>query len=117
MPVKKIQPQEVWFAEFPFEEDDSITKERPVIVLSVDDKACAVLSMKVTSAKPYSEFEINLYDWAEIPLHHESTADASDVRLILKSDFRRKIGRLSDDDWDNVTDLYYRYLKSQGIIE
>ena len=112
----EICPQEVWFAEFPFEEDESIVKERPVIVLAVDDDTCKVLSMKVTSREPYSEFEITLFDWAKIPLHHESTAVASDVKNIRKSDFRRKIGRLSDNDWNNVTDLYYSFLKSVGII-
>lgn len=116
MLTKKIYPQEVWFAEFPFAEDETIRKERPVIVLDVDDETCKVLSMKVTSAPPYSEFEITLFDWAKIPLHHESTAVASDVRVILKEDFRRRIGRLSDDDWDNVTSLYYDYLKSIGVL-
>lgn len=110
-----IRPQEVWFAEFPFREDETKFKERPVIVLEVDDEQCKVLSMKVTSTPPRSEFEIDLFDWEKIPLHHQSTADASSVRFVLKRRFRRKIGRLSDDDWDNVTDLYMRFIKSTGI--
>ena len=114
--MKKILPQEVWFAEFPFEEDENIIKERPVIVLAVDDDTCKVLSMKVTSTAPYGEFEIDLFDWAKVPLHHKSTAVASDVKSVRKSEFRRKIGRLSDDDWDNVTDLYYRFMKSIGVL-
>ena len=114
--MKEIFPQEVWFAEFPFREDARITKMRPVIVLAVDADECEVLSMKITSTEPRGEFEIEVFDWAEIPLDHKSTAVASDVRSIRKSDFRRKIGKLSDDDWDNVTDLYYRYLKSIGVV-
>lgn len=110
--MPEILQQEVWFAEFPFAENAAKSKERPVIVLDVDDENCRVLTMKVTSAKPFGEFEITLYDWAKIPLHHESTAN---VRLISKSKFRRKIGRLSDDDWENVTDLYVKYLESQGL--
>ena len=112
----EIFPQEVWFAEFPFAEDASRSKERPVIVLQVDDGSCHVLSMKVTSSEPYGEFEITLFDWKQIPLHHESTAVASDTRVLKKSAFRRKIGKLSDDDWDNVTDLYIRWLKSEGLL-
>lgn len=107
-----ILPQDVWFAEFPFADDPSQSKDRPVIVLDVDDESCKVLSMKVTSSEPRSEFEIELFDWAKIPLNHKSTADASSVRFIAKSDFRRKIGRLSDDDWQNVTDLYAQYLRT-----
>lgn len=114
--MKEILPQELWFAEFPFEEDESKTKERPVIVLAVDNVTCKVLSMKVTSTAPYSEFEITLFDWNKVPLHNKSTAVVSAVRSIKKSDFRCKIERLSDDDWDNVTDLYYRFLKSMGVL-
>ena len=47
--MTEIQPQEVWFAEFPFAEDETQSKERPVIVLDVDGERCKVLSMKVTS--------------------------------------------------------------------
>lgn len=112
----EIYPQEVWFAEFPFADDETKFKDRPVIVLDVDDNTCEVLSMKITSTPPYSEFEMILFDWNQIPLQHESTANASEVKVISKSRFRRKIGRLSDSDWDNVTDLYHRYLKSQGFI-
>ena len=88
--MRKICLQEVWFAEFPFEEDESKTKERPVIVLAVDDDTCEVLSMKVTSAKSRSEFEIEIFDRADIPLDHKSNAVISDVRSIQKRDFRRK---------------------------
>ena len=111
-----IQPQEVWYASFPFEEDETKSKDRPVIVLDVDEETCKVLSMKITSSAPYSEFEIELFDWDKIPLHHKSTADASTVLSIAKERFRRRIGILSNDDWDNVTDLYVRYLKSKGVI-
>ena len=114
--MKKILPKEVWYAECPFEEIDG-SKDRPVIVIRVNDATCAVLSMKVTSTEPYSEFEIELFDWEKIPLNHKSTADASQVMFIAKEQFRRKIGRLSDDDWENVTDLYGRYLRSIGRAE
>lgn len=111
-----ILPQEVWYANFPFQEDNTQSKDRPVIVLDVDDEQCKVLSMKVKSAKPRSKFEIEIFDWAIIPLDHKSTADASSVQLIPKGQFRRKAGQLSDDDWDNVTSLYAQWLKSTGVI-
>ena len=112
-----IKPQEVWFAEFPFSEDETQSKDRPVIVLDVDDDEARVLSVKVTSAEPRSEFDIELFDWNKIPLHHKSTADVSSTRFILKEDFRRRIGKLSDADWENVTDLYAGYLRANGLIE
>ncbi len=111
-----IQPQEVWYANFPYAEDSSKFKRRPVIVLDVDNDSCTVLSMKITSRNPRSEFEIEIFDWATIPLDHISTADAASVQNIPKSSFDKRVGRLSDDDWDNVTDLYYSYLKSIGAV-
>ena len=101
-----ILPQEVWFADFPFADDPTQSKDRPVIVLHVDDETCRVLSMKVTSSEPRTEFEIELFDRERIPLSHKSTADASTVRSLAKERFRRRIGRLSDADWGNVTAFY-----------
>lgn len=105
-----ILPQEVWFARFPFEDDPTRSKDRPVIVLHVEENSCKVLSMKVTSRPPFSEFEIEIFNWAQIPLPHSSTADASSVQYVSKSDFRRRIGKLSDDDWENVLQLYESFL-------
>ena len=110
--MKVIRPQEVWFAEFPFREDNSQSKDRPVIVLDVEEGDAKVLSMKVTSTSPRSEYEIEIFDWALIPLAHISTADAASVRRIPKRMFRRKLGKLSDADWDNVMSLYAQYLKN-----
>lgn len=31
---------EVWYARFPYEDDESIVKERPVIILNVDTLEC-----------------------------------------------------------------------------
>lgn len=107
-----IQPQDVWFADFPYEDDPAQSKDRPVIVLDVDDETCTVLSMKVTSTAPVTEYEIELFDWEKIPLNHKSTAVASSVMLVSKRRFRKKIGRLSNDDWQNVLTLYEQYLQT-----
>jgi len=114
--LPQILPQEVWLADFPFSEDETKSKKRPVIVLRVDDETCSVFSMKVTSTEPRGEFEIELFDWSEIPLDHPSTAVASQVVEIFKSKFIKKIGILSEDDWENINDLHNRYLKSIGIF-
>ena len=86
-------------------------------MLDVDDETCTVLALKVTSRKPYSEFEIELFDWAKIPLNHISTVDVTSAQAIPRTNFRRLAGSLSNDDWENVTNLYVRYLKSIGAIE
>lgn len=115
MNVTEILPQDVWFAEFSYVDDPTRSKDRPVIVLDASENV-TVLAMKVTSTEPRTEFEIELFDWQSIPLPHKSTADAAAVMAVPRNRFRRKIGRLSADDWQNVTDLYVSYLRSVGII-
>ena len=48
---------EVWFVEFPLEEDNSKTINRPVIVL--DENTLGVLSVKITKHSPR---KTDLYD-------------------------------------------------------
>jgi hypothetical protein len=47
--TNSIQPQEVWLAEFPYEDDPSIKKLRPVIVLSQTDEGVTVAGLKEDS--------------------------------------------------------------------
>jgi len=105
----KINPQEVWSAWVDYEDDPSQGKYRPVIVISVENEIARVLSVPLTSAKPRDEYDIEVFDWEYIPLEHISTARISKVLLIPISDFRKKIGKLTDDDWDNVIRLLSQY--------
>ncbi len=107
-----IQPQEVWFARFPFEEDATQWKVRPVIVLDVNEQEAVVLSVMVSSTAPRGEYDIELFAWADVPLDHRSTARISRTIHLPMVNFVRRIGRLTDDDWENVTNLYMDYLQS-----
>lgn len=61
---------EIWFAKFPFEEDPSIEKERPVIILNVEP--LEVLSVKVTSHKIRNEdeYDIAIEHWQKPDLEN-----------------------------------------------
>lgn len=48
-----IQEGEVWFVEFPLEENPDVTINRPVVVLDVDE--LKVLSVKITKHTPRKE--------------------------------------------------------------
>ena len=110
--MKEIKPQEVWKAYFPFSDESGIVKYRPVIVIDVDEDSAMVLSIMITSHKPrFDEYDIELYDWADIPLDHVSTARVSRNALIPKEDFDKKIGKLTDDDWENIIDLNMRWVE------
>lgn len=73
------------------------------------------MSVPITSAAPRDEYDIEVFDWAEIPLDHISTARISKTIVIPVSDFLKKLGKVSDDDWDNITDLLIQYMEHYGI--
>ena len=87
---QEIQPQEVWSAWVKYEENPTEGKYRPVIVISVEKDVAKVLSIPITSARPRDEYDIEVFDWQDVPLDKLSTARISKVLLIPISDFRKK---------------------------
>ena len=108
--LPQINPREVWKAWVAYDDGSGDGKTRPVLVLNVDGEYATVLSSPITSTPPRDEYDIEVFDWAEIPLDHVSTARVSKTIDIPISDFCSKVGYMSDDDWDNITDLYKDYL-------
>lgn len=107
---QEIKEGDVWFVEFPFEEDPTQTSNRPVIVLNVDE--LKVLSVKVTK---HSERKDDPYDtpilyWQEAKLKLKSTARVGKSYLLSKDAFIFKIGTLDTRDMDKITDVYIRYV-------
>lgn len=101
---------EVWFVEFPLEEDHSQTINRPVIVL--DENTLGVLSVKITKHSPRAEdpYDIPILYWQEANLRLASTARVSKVYLLSPDSFIFKIGSLHQDDLDRVEEMYQKYL-------
>lgn len=85
---------EVWFVEFPLEEDNSQTINRPVIVL--DENTLGVLSVKITKHSPRKEdpYDTPILYWQEANLRLASTARVSKVFLLSQDSFIFKIGNL-----------------------
>ena len=73
------EPYEVWRIPFAFEEDPAKTKERPVIVIDVNEGTALVLVAKVTGHGPRPEFpgEVRLVDWTRAGLSKPSTVRCS----------------------------------------
>lgn len=102
---------EVWFVEFPLEEDNSRTINRPVIVL--DENTLGVLSVKITKHSPRAEdpYDTPILYWQEANLKLASTARVSKVYLLSPDSFIFKIGNLHPDDLDRVEEMYQKYLE------
>ena len=89
---------EVWFVEFPLEEDNERTINRPVIVL--DENVLGVLSVKITKHSPRKEdpYDTPILYWQEANLRLSSTARVSKITLLSQESFIFKIGDLHHED-------------------
>jgi len=103
---------EIWFAEFPFEEDSTIVKKRPVIIISVDP--LEVLSVKVTShdVRDYDNYDTPIVYWKEAGLSKESIARVSKTLFLTPDRFLVKFGILHNDDQIAIHTKYIQYLNS-----
>ena len=106
---------EVWFVEFPLEEDNSLTINRPVVVL--DENILGVLSVKITKHLPRKEdpYDTPIIYWQEANLRLASTARVSKVFLLSQDSFIFKIGDLHQDDLERVEEMYQKYLEENSL--
>lgn len=102
---------EIWFAEFPYEEDALIVKSRPVVILNVEP--LEVLSVKVTSQdiRDNDKYDTPIIHWQEAGLNKPSVARISKTMLLDKHKFKHKIGTLHNDDKVSILIKYTEYLK------
>jgi len=77
--VKEIYEGEVWFVEFPYDDDPTKLSNRPVVVLDTDN--LNVLSVKVTKHKVRDDddYDTSIIYWKDAKLHFASTARVSKV--------------------------------------
>lgn len=102
---------EVWYARFPYEDDESIVKERPVIILNVDTLEC--LSVKVTShdVRDTDKFDTPIEYWREAGLKKPSVARVSKVMNLSKDRFVNKKGVLHNNDIVAISKQFMRYVQ------
>lgn len=108
--MSKFNEGEVWFVEFPLEEDNSKYFNRPVIVL--DEDKLGVLSVKITKHKVRSNdpYDTPILYWQEANLRLASTARVSKVQNLKPDDFIFKIGELHPKDLEKVEELYIHFM-------
>jgi len=122
---KDVKPQEVWYARFPYEENPSITKVRPVMVLSKTEDELMVtdleedsfLSVKVTGheVREDDDYDTIIIKWKQANLTKESVARISKTINLVRSQFLRKIGDADEEDFENIFTKYVEYLESTSI--
>ena len=104
-------------AQFPFEDDPSQSKIRPVLVLAIDreSESVSVLSMKITSTPPRDPYDFILDDWAMIPIDHQSTIRPAHVSALPIGNFKQLLGQVTDKDWDRAIERYMAFFATQEI--
>ena len=92
MPIKT---SDVWYAKFPFEENPTNFKERPVVMMGIRDGAALALATMVTTHAPRDYFDVVLHDYIAAGLHKPSVARVSRTLVIPEDNFIHYIGTLS----------------------
>ena len=105
-----MQKGEVWFVEFPLEEDPTRILNRPVVVL--DENILGVLSVKITKHQPRATdpYDIPILYWEEAGLRLASTARVSKVTILSKDSFIFQIGCLCQEDMERIEATYREFL-------
>jgi len=111
--MDEIKYGEVWFAKFPYEEDETKIKARPVVVLDVE--TLKVLSVKVTKTYPREEddYDLPILYWQEAKLRFKSTARVSKAIHLDKTAFDFKIGDLHQDDLHDIQESFIKFINSK----
>ncbi len=106
----KIRQGEVWFAYFPFEEDSSRGKSRPVIVLDVYDGGALVLSAKITTHAIRSDdpYDTPITQYAFAGLRYPSVARVSKILELPVEYFNFRLGTLHPDDYESIVTAFKR---------
>lgn len=115
MKAKNIRVGDVWFAEFPLEEDTSQIIERPVIILDAGDGNVEVLCCKVTKHSPRAvdQYDTPIVLWQEAGLRFPSTARISKTMILPKTALIFRIGSILPDDLANVTRIFVNYIETK----
>lgn len=111
-------PWEIWWAKVKFEDDPSMIKERPVLVISVEN--ASYISLKMTSSEPRPDFqgEYQVVEWKQAGLTKPTVIRSSKVLELFKRDFGTKIGNLPLQDILNVQNILHELdtLHELGIL-
>ena len=96
---------DIWVARVEFEEV-TCSKIRPVLI--IDGTRCYVLSLKITSHAPRTQFpgEYQIIEWKEAGLMKPSSIRISKQLNLPVDSFVKKIGRLTELDRFNVLRIY-----------
>ena len=105
-----IHPGDFWVADIPFT-NGSASKKRPVLVLWLDGQDAVVAA--VTSAAPRTQTDVPLADWRASGLRGASSVRLSRLDCLEQSLLLFRLGRVSQNDAQDIRDAWARHVGPQ----
>lgn len=98
---------DIWWVNYPLEENDTETKKRPAIVIREEQHGYEVLVVKVTSELRHlgnDKYKVDflIEKWSEANLTKESLARVSKFARVNECFFEGYIGRLAEEDLNTL---------------
>lgn len=112
MTVDELNPWEIWFAKFPYEEEDGRFAKRPVIVLHANTKAVLVVKLTCHDFRRCDVYDVVLQKWQQAHLDRPSVARVSKTMEISPENLVMKIGTLQKEDAYAVFEAYTGFVAS-----
>jgi hypothetical protein len=96
----------VFWAYYPYDDEEDSDKLRPVIVFDEDKNEALVI--KVTSHGKRDINDIDIIHWQKAGLREPSVARMSKIIVIPEEDMRGFMGNLDIEDEINVLEIFYK---------
>lgn len=105
-----ISNGDVWFANFPLEEDASKFLPRPVIILNVERLKVLVIKVTKTQPRENDKYDIPINYWQYANLRFKSTARVSKAIILNPSQLDFRIGSLHPVDYANIQEAFIQFV-------
>lgn len=113
MSEKEFRPWEVWYAKFPYEEQDGRWSKRPVVILHATKRAVLVAKITTHEKRRCDDLDVILRHWKSAHLNKPSVVRVSKVIEISPENFVMKIGALDEDDSFALLNAYTKFVTSK----
>jgi mRNA-degrading endonuclease toxin of MazEF toxin-antitoxin module len=98
----KFQLGDVWYADFPLEEDHTKYINRPVIIVVAETPEVVVIKVTKTAPRRNDPYDVPIQHFIDAGLKHPSTARVSKVITVDESQIISKIGQLHPNDLEII---------------
>ena len=104
--MQTINIGDVVLVNFPYEDNPNTFKICPAVIVNTNNNGVTAIALKITSAPPRDFLDYQLINWALAGLNKPSTVRTSKQIVITLNAIIKKLGALSEGDFNIVMKLY-----------